>query len=376
MSNLVVFDTLSCRDQKKIALITLNNPKALNALTLDMVSAIQTQLKKWQHKKDICMIIIKGSGEKAFCAGGDIKGIYHATPKNKAPSDNVKESLAETFFKEEYRLNYSLHQYPKPILAWGHGFVMGGGMGIFMGARFRVVTEASILAMPEISIGLYPDVGAGYFLNRTPGHTGRIMGLTGAQANATDSVYTGLATDFICHKYYQETLTMLREQSWAEHPNENAEIIHEIIESFAEDSKEKLPPGNIERLQNTIDDIFGLKNTQKMFDIFLNHKTSDPWLLKAQTTFRKGSPLSALIIDRQLKEAKTKSLKEVFRTDMILSSNISITYSQEFMEGVRALLIDKDNSPKWAYSNYEDVPSDLVDSFFKAPWEKNPLDNL
>ena len=179
--------------QGAIGHITLNVPATLNSLTLTMVDQIQSTLEQWRDRSDIAVILIDGSGDKAFCAGGDVQALRDsclASPGG--PCD-----YAETFFTREYRMNFTLHTYPKPIICWGSGIVMGGGLGILAGCRIRIVTETTRIAMPEVTIALFPDVGGSWFLNRMPGGTGLFLGLTGASINAGDALYTGIANRFM-----------------------------------------------------------------------------------------------------------------------------------------------------------------------------------
>lgn len=379
MSDKVTFETLSCRDQNNIGCITLNNPSSLNALSLDMVQAMQTKLETWAKKKDIAFILVRAKGDKAFCAGGDVQAVYHVMHAELGKDSTEKDSLAkpnqaDVFFTHEYRLDYTLHKYPKPIVVWGHGIVMGGGLGLFMGGDIRVVTEKSRVAMPEISIGLYPDVGASYFLNRLEGKAGRFMALTGAQLNARDCLDLGLANSFVQHSDASEIISLLREQTWSNNKREDSEVIRDVFDSFADDAEEKLPESNIDAHRDTIDAYFSEPKTTTLIDNFLAMKTRDPWLKQAQHTLQSGSPLSAHIIDEQLKRSKNVGLREVFQAELVLSCNI-VRFT-EFAEGIRARLIEKDNAPQWHFKDFHQVPEEFVARFFVAPWDTHPLQDL
>jgi enoyl-CoA hydratase/carnithine racemase len=237
-----------------------------------------------------------------------------------------------------------------------------------------VVTETSRVAMPEITIGLYPDVGGGYFLNKMPGSAGRFLGLTGASINASDCLFLGLADHFIEHRHYRDIIAMLKDQTWSDRRADNAEVIDEVLANFADESEDSAPEHNVEQHMAIIDELFAKPDIHLLIDSFLSVQTDDPWLAKAQKTLAKGSPLSALIIDKYLRATKNMSLAEVFKQDMVLSSNI-LRFT-EFAEGVRALLIDKDNQPNWAFKSHKDIPEEKVDSFFVPPWKSNPLRQL
>ena len=181
----------------RVGRVTLNVAATLNSLTLEMVDLLQAKLDQWRGDEKIAAIFIDGAGEKAFCAGGDVQALHEsavATPGG--PCD-----YAEAFFTREYRMNYTLHTYPKPIICWGHGIVMGGGLGVMVGCSHRVVTEKTRIAMPEVTIALFPDVGGSWFLNHMPGKTGQFLALTGASINAADAIYTGLADRFISSEH-------------------------------------------------------------------------------------------------------------------------------------------------------------------------------
>src|SRR6218665_970439 len=186
----VLLRTLPTANGHQFGHATLNAPASLNALTLPMVDALHTQLQAWAADPQVAGVVLDGSGDKAFCAGGDVVGLYHAmraAGPGRVPAD------AAAFFEREYRLDHPIHTHPQPPPWWGHGIVMGGGIGLMAGASHRVVTPRSRLAMPEITLGLYPDVGGSWFLPRLPGRTGLFLALTGAPLNAADALWAGLA---------------------------------------------------------------------------------------------------------------------------------------------------------------------------------------
>lgn len=366
----VIFDVTACPNDKKIAIVTLNKPKSLNALTINMVDSMQKHLNDWQSDKNIVAIIIKASGDKAFCAGGDIQSMYLSMIQ-RAKSRNDGRSLAESFFEQEYRLNYSLITCPIPIIMFGHGIIMGGGLGIFNGGTFRIVTEKSRLAMPEICIGLYPDVGASNFLNKLPNNIGRFLALTGSSVNATDSVYLGLANTFVQSHLLMTLQSKLCEQTYSSDAEENTAIISSIIDTFEEKSNTKKSISLIKKHEKFIQENFSENDIHALLDTFSTLETQDEWLTRAQGNIKYGSPLSALIIDEQLKRSKNLGLKQVFESELVLSCNI--THFSEFAEGVRALIVDKDFKPNWHYKDHRQIPKQIVNDFFVPPWNTNPL---
>ena len=208
----VLFRERPCADGHRIAIATLNAEQALNALSLEMVDRLDAQLDRWEADPGIVAILIDSVGDRAFSAGGDIRMLYESMVEHGAGEN----PYARDFFAREYRLDHRLHHSPIPIITWGNGFVMGGGMGVYQGGDFRVVTERSRLAMPEISIGLFPDVGGTWFLNRTRHNSGLFLGLTGAQINAADALFVGLADIFLAHEDKAGVLDELTALRWAD----------------------------------------------------------------------------------------------------------------------------------------------------------------
>src|SRR5690606_38353217 len=198
----VLFETLSSGNGYRIGVVTLNVPKTLNSLTAEMVDLLLPQLRAWQTDPKIACVLLRGSGDRALCAGGDVVELRN--------SSLARDGKAEAFFEREYRLDYLIHTYRKPILVWGHGVVMGGGLGLLAGASHRVVTAQTRLAMPEVTIGLFPDVGGSWFLPHVPGRTGLFLALTGASINASDTLFLGLADRFLDHAQWPQLLEKLQ----------------------------------------------------------------------------------------------------------------------------------------------------------------------
>jgi enoyl-CoA hydratase/carnithine racemase len=354
----------------KIGRVTLNVPATLNSLTLEMVDLLQARLDNWRDDADVAVIFIEGSGDKAFCAGGDVQALHQsavATPGG--PCD-----YAEAFFTREYRMNYTLHTYPKPVVCWGHGIVMGGGLGVMAGCSHRVVTEKTRIAMPEVTIALFPDVGGSWFLNRMPVKSGQFLALTGASINAADAIYTGLADRFIASEHAPAVFERLVGQSWSGSARRNHALVTHTLRPFTEQSVSQCPGGQVEPHLGTIGTLCDGDDIHEIIDNILDQATQDPWLSKARDSLAHGSPLAALWIYRQLQETRHASLREVFQSEIMLATNI--VRHPEFAEGVRALLIDKDRSPRWQYQKSRDVPDEVLDAFFSPPWDENPLADL
>jgi enoyl-CoA hydratase/carnithine racemase len=350
--------------------VTLNVAATLNSLTLQMVDLLQEKLDAWARDDGIAAVFIEGAGEKAFCAGGDVQALHQsavATPGGPC-------EYAENFFAREYRMNYTLHNYAKPLVCWGHGIVMGGGLGVMAGCSHRVVTEKTRIAMPEVTIALFPDVGGTWFLNHMPGSAGQFLALTGASINAADAIYTGLADRFISSERKAEVLEQLLRQKWGREPAANHSLVRHVLRSFTEQSIGQCPGGQVEPHLGSINTLCDGDNVHEIIDNIVSRPTQDPWLAKAGESLAQGSPLAALWTSRQLRDMRLASLRECFQSEIRLVTNI--VRHPEFAEGVRALLIDKDRNPHWQYCASRDVPAPVLDAFFTAPWDRNPLADL
>ena len=373
LKNQVIFEEKPTPSGKAIGLARLNQPNTLNALSLNMVNRLNVQLGQWQQDDQIACVFLHGSGDRAFCAGGDVQALYQSAVAN--PGEPA--AVAEEFFRLEYQLDYRLHSYPKPVICWGDGIVMGGGLGLFAGCRHGVVTEKTMMAMPEITIGLYPDVGGSWFLNRMPGQLGLFLALTGARINAQDCLYSGLAEYGIDSNQYDSVLSALGELAWTDCSEANHRLVQQRLTEFSACST--MPEGQLAAHQAQIDALCKADDAISVIDAILSLETDQSWLIKARENLTGGSPVSARVIYRQIRQSKGSSLADVFRSEIQLSTHM-VRYP-DFAEGVRALLIDKDRSPKWQYQSAGEVPESLLEQMFSAPscgstWPQNPLEHL
>ena len=370
MSDLpVLFSELPLNNGQKIGVATLNAPRALNALSLEMIDQLLAKFENWAVDEQIAAVWLEGTGDKAFCAGGDIVALYRSMTEYTGGTDPAKENpYAERFFTTEYKLDYLIHTYPKPLIVWGDGIVMGGGMGLFAGAAFRVVTESSRLAMPEVTIGLYPDVGGSWFLNRMPGRCGLFLGLTGAHFNATDALFVGLADRFITNDKRNKVLAALEEAPWRK---DHFRTVSQVLRKFEAESRAELPAAqveaNFEQIQQLTDADSDLERAKKI----VAYAGEDKWLKRAAASLAAGSPTAMLLIQEQLRRTRHASLQEVFQQELNLSVQASL--KGEFAEGIRALLIDKDKNPRWNYPTVDAVEQQWIDSFFEPLWSVSPL---
>ncbi|MBE7214251.1 enoyl-CoA hydratase/isomerase family protein [Shewanella benthica] len=370
-SNSVVFQTLGTASGKLIGVMTLNMEQALNSINLEMVQLMFAQLTRWQDDDAIAMVMLDGAGEKAFCAGGDVRAIYHASV---ATPGELTEQATE-FFEQEYRLDYLIDTYVKPILVWGTGIVMGGGLGLMMGASHRVVTERSRIAMPEVTIGLYPDVGGSYFLNRMPGKLGLFLGLTAYNMNAADAKYVGIANYYIQDDDKQPLLDSLACLNWGDDTEVNHSLLSDELNRTGAKASAGLAKGLLETHKDNIDVLMSGSLNEIMARVS-ELKLKESWLARPIKTMLSGSPISLQLIYRQAQLGIDLSLAEVFRFELGLSVNCCAL--GDFAEGVRALLIDKDRNPQWKFNQVADVPTSLIEQMLSSPWSlaSHPLAQL
>ena len=361
-----------------IGLITLNRPKALNALSLPMVQALLATLRAWRDDPTVIAVAVRGSNKigrpgtpealfGGFCAGGDIRFFHQAALAGDAALD--------TFFTDEYTLNHLIHNYPKPYIAFMDGIVMGGGMGICQGASVRIVTENTKMAMPETGIGLFPDVGGGYFLSRCPGHVGEYLALTGDTISGAQAVAWGLAdvcvpsatlSDLWAAMQTQGSLDAL--QQW---------IASNVIADNAETA------GATASFDLNDYAAFGLGSVTAIVAALEASGTKPARAMAA--TLRHRSPLMLHVVLEQVRRARSMSLADDLRMERDLVQHCFYTahldrsgVTSETVEGIRALAIDKDHEPMWNPARIGDVKPDMVAPFFVSPWPAgtHPLKDL
>ncbi len=338
----------------KLGQIVLDKPKALNALSTVMIEGMQQALDQWRDDDAVKAVWIEGSGDKAFCAGGDVVSLYHSMKAT--PVGEIPEKATE-FFAKEYRMDQTIHTYPKPIIVWGDGIVMGGGIGVMAGASHRIVTECSMLAMPEVTIGLYPDVGASWFLNRMPGACGEFLGMTGARMNAADALFVKLADYAVASGDYEQ-LRQAISQTDGSHDAITAAIQQHHSDTGQQDST----------LYSHLDRINALMaptDMEKLVAGFKQLSEEDGWLFKATKSLLRGCPMTLYLVREQIKRAKYMSLSEVFAMELIMSTQCVL--HPDLAEGIRALLIEKDNKPQWSVGSVAEITDAMVEEFFQQP---------
>lgn len=352
---------------KLLAVATLNSERSLNSLSLEMIHLLLPALKRWAEDERVVAVFLQGVGEKAFCAGGDVRRICLAVREN-----GIDDLYAQAFFTEEYRLDYLIHTYPKPVIVWGQGIVMGGGIGLMSGATHRVVTETSRLAMPEITIGLYPDVGGSYFLSRVRDRLGLFIGMTGVSLNAADALSIGLADLALPVGSREHVLSMLCSERWSSDRDERKKQVSDLLGRI---EAPELLPSELMLREKVLNARAGGNNLQELYSALAEPAPEDVWLDRSARSLAKGSPTSAALIHRQWQRGANKQLADVFREELILSTQCA--RHPDFIEGVRALLVDKDNSPRWTPGTLADVTEDWIAGHYVAPWQgAHPLVEL
>lgn len=363
------FEELHAPDGARIGIASLAAERSLNALSLPMILALQDQLDAWASNPQVVCVLLRGEGPKAFCAGGDVRTLVEAC----RAEPGVVPTLAAHFFEAEYRLDYSLHTYPKPLICWGHGHVLGGGMGLLQGANIRIVTPSSRLAMPEIGIGLYPDVGASWFLPRLPGKLGLFLGLTGSPINGRDALDLNLADRFLLDDQQDDLIEGLLQLNWQARTDVQ---LNSLLKALQQEASGQLPAAQWLPRRAQIDELLDVGNLICAWNAIthLQHHC-DSLLANAGRNLATGCPLTAHLVWEQLARARHLSLAEVFQLEYAMSLNCC--RHPEFSEGVRARLIDKDHKPHWHWPDVASIPQAVIEAHFSKVWEgRHPLADL
>ena len=340
--------------RNRIAFITLNRPAALNALSLNMVIRLRALLDGYAADSGVYAICIGGAGEKAFCAGGDIRALY--------ASIKDADLLSHQFFVNEYSLDYLLYSFPKPYVVLMDRIIMGGGMGIAQSARLRIVSERSRIAMPEVAIGFFPDVGGSFFLSRMPGSLGIYLGLTAVEINGVDAIYGQLADIYLPINAIDSLQNDLTALQWTD---DRIADLQSFINARAE---HHLPTSALSTLRAGIDTHFSHSSVREILASLETERRNEyaDWAQQTIKRMRSHSPTMLNVTLRQLQQGKNMNLADCFRMELTMTRRC--VEHGDFLEGVRALLIDKDNSPHWQPNRFEEVTQELVDTFFHSQW--------
>jgi enoyl-CoA hydratase len=337
-------EEVRCERRGAAGLITLNRPQALNAITLNMVRGMRRALDLWAEDPAVTRIVLTAAGERAFCAGGDIRQLYEL-----GRAGRLQEALA--FWREEYALNVLIQRYPKPYISLIDGIVMGGGVGVSLHGSHRVAGERYAFAMPEVSIGFFPDVGATYALPRLPGETGTYLALTGERVRAADALALGLAT----HTVRSDAFWSLLDQFAA-----GAEV-EPVLQQAARDAG----PAQVLEHRTLIDRCFSGGSVAEILSR-LDEAAAQGSAFAAKTaaTIRGKSPTSLALALEQMRRGKALSFAEAMRTEFRIVSRI--VQGHDFYEGVRAAIIDKDGTPRWHPASLKGVDAPDIARHFAS----------
>ncbi|AYC31559.1 enoyl-CoA hydratase/isomerase family protein [Pseudomonas cavernae] len=338
--------------RNRIGHLTLNRPDGLNALTLPMIRALSQQLRAWAVDPTVVAVVLRASGEKAFCAGGDIRALHD--------SFRAGDDLHTVFFEEEYALDQNIHAYPKPLVALMDGFVLGGGMGLAQGAALRVVTERVRMGMPETGIGYFPDVGGSYFLSRLPGELGLYLGITGVQIRAADALHARLADWCLPSELLAEFDRCLDQLSWTTHPQESLRTLLATLAS------NQLPGAELKALQPAIDAHFAQADLPAIRAALLAETRPEfqDWAAQTAKLLDSRSPLAMSVTLELLRRGRQLPLSDCFELELHLDRQWFA--KGDIIEGVRALLIDKDKTPRWNPPTLAQLDAERVNDFFSG----------
>lgn len=351
----VIIDYLPINDTQRIGRIILNKPQALNAQDLQMVRKTSLALDMWADDDSVVAVLLSGAGQKAFCAGGDIRGLYHTFNPELFPNP-----VADEFFTTEYALCKRINSYDKPIIVWASGIVMGGGMGLAVPASHRIVTETTMMAMPEVSIGLFADAGASYFLGKMPDKIGLFLGLTGARFNGADALSLGVADFAMASTQLDRLVNALMAAIWQQDSMANHQMLDELLANLQD--KTVLGEGWLLPHYQVIAQIMQVQSLEQ-FDQIARQGSPDAYIQQAFDTYKQGSPTSASLAWHLNQKTQQMSFDEVLDLERIVA--VRCMHYGEFAEGVRALLIDKDKNPKWRYT-LDDLPQAHIQSHFQT----------
>lgn len=370
----VLFEERIAGNGSRIGIATLNAPRTLNGFSLPMAHLLLEKLRAWAADDNVAMVVLQGEGEKAFCAGGDLHSLYHSMQafRQAGHADIRQNAYASEFFDVEYRVDHLIHTYSKPILCWGHGIVMGGGIGLMSGASHRVVSERSRLAFPEITVGLFPDVGGSWLLQRVPGRGGLFLGLTGALLGPSDALHAGLADVHIVENERGTVFDALLQVDWTQDGASNRPLLDALLQDHASAP----PPGPLQSHAALVDELCAGDDLQVIVDRISALQTDDAWLQGAQKTLAAGAPGSARLAFELQQRLAGDDLAAVYRQEYVTALHCAA--HGDFAEGIRALLIDKDRAPRWQPATLAEATAAWADTFFISPWpaDQHPLADL
>lgn len=341
---------IECKDG--LGVIILNRPRVLNALSLEMIRQISSQLRQWQDDKSVKAVLFMGAGDKAFSSGGDIKCFYHAGMDWRRGHATPKVPIV--FFAEEYSMNRQIFHYKKPIISIMNGITMGGGYGIAGNCRYRVATDKTEFAMPEVRIGFFPDVGSLYHLSRSPDHIGRYLALSGNSMTGADMVPAGLAEHYLETAHIADFVKALGKATSA---NNTEGALDQVFKDFNTD---QAPPSELAQHRESIAAAFAETDLRKILNVLKERGTD--FDLKTAETLLERSPTSVMVVAHYLDCAADLDFDGVIGMDFILAQRF--IKNTDMYEGIRAILIDKDRDPDWHPPSFEDIHPNYIEGYF------------
>ncbi|WP_133127182.1 enoyl-CoA hydratase/isomerase family protein [Legionella nagasakiensis] len=340
--------------EKHIGIITLNRSPALNALTLPMILALQEQLLAWQEDKGIHAVVVCAAPGKAFCAGGDVRWLYER--------GRQRDPQQMQFFYHEYRLNHFIHHFNKPYIAFMNGITMGGGVGISLHGSHPIASEQFVFAMPETAIGFFPDIGASHLLSRCPGQFGRYLGLTGNRLNAFEAHKLGLIKQVISSELWEAAFNHLLDADLSTAPHET---VNACLQRFAA----PVSSAPLLESESLVNSVFDQENVEAILEALGQGETD--WHRETLAVLKQKSPLSLKVTYAQLKKAMGMTMADCIKMDYRLVRHFM--RGEDFYEGVRALLVDKDKSPHWQPQTLAEVNDRMVEQYFAEDKDELPL---
>ena len=355
----VRFETRPAGGGRRIGIAWLNRPRQLNALNLDMCELLLERLGQWADDGSLAAVVLAGEGPKGFCAGGDVTRAVREI----AAGGPQRFDYGDTFFTVEYRLDYLLHTYPKPLVTWAHGITMGGGLGLSVAGSHRIVASGTRIAMPEIHIGLFPDVGGGWFLNRVPGEAGVLLALTGVTLNEQDAIHARFGDYIVDQGRRTEFIDAFAAIDWgATVADHRAQATHFCRGFEAQHASADAAPSALRERQAQIRSICTRAKLHGITKGLQEAAAVDDWFARPLENLQQGSPTAAAVTLDYLRRCRLLGLAQVLELDLVVARQC--LRHPDFPEGVRALLIDKDKSPRWSPADPEAVTAALVEEFF------------
>lgn len=354
----VLFEERDAGNGFRVGFATLNRPRQLNALNLVMCQLMLDRFRRWQSDESIAAVVLQGAGEKGFCAGGDVADLIRQV----RAGGPARFTTGDAFFEVEYQLDFLIHTYRKPFVAYAQGVCFGGGVGLLAGASHRVLSENAKLAMPEIHIGLFPDVAGGFFLNRVPGGIGKVLALTGLHMNVADGIFAGLADTFVPLELRDDLWRDLLARPWSGDPVRDREQVSLLMLAYGRRNALGLPESNLRQYFDALRVISAMPTATGIRDSLLAAAHEDPWFETPARSLADGSPTAAHVSLAYLERCRQRSLAEVLDIDLALARQC--LRRGDFSEGVRALLIDKDKKPVWSPARFDEVDPKAVAAHF------------